>query len=215
MEDLDFYFVDTKYVKHLYNTEMVNRGFSRVPDLSGYAPSGKQKFFCGILLEVDNKKYVAPVTSYKKQQSNNTLIKDQKGNVVSSLRYNFMLPVYDEVVSKYVISTEKDKKYRTLLNQEYQFCRANQDDIRSKAEHTYNQVVEGKDAWLCQNSCDFKLLEQAMDVYIMQNSTNSTAVPTPQISPALAAMVTSANTTQQNTTAPTAATTAGDVSENG
>lgn len=84
MDKLNFYTVDLNYVQYLKQKEIEKRGFSRVPNMD-YGNSQKAKFLCGIVLQVNNKDYYVPVTSYKQQKPDNFLIRASNGQVVSSL----------------------------------------------------------------------------------------------------------------------------------
>lgn len=158
MEKLNFFTVAHDYVKLLQEAEIAKRGFSRVPNME-YA-GRKPKFLCGIVLQINGTKYYVPVTSYKEQKPDNFLIKAANGQVVSSLRFNYMFPVPKELLAEREISSEPDKAYRALLSQELRYCIDNQDTIRKLAKRTYKRVLLGKDVGLVKNSCDFLLLEK-------------------------------------------------------
>lgn len=159
MDNLNFYTVDSAYVEYLKDAETKKRGFTRVPNMD-YGPNRKQKFLCGIVLQIDDVNYYVPVSSYKKNQHDNFLIIADSGDVVSSLRFNYMFPIPDGVIQERIINTEPDIKYRALLSQELRFCIKNQDTIRKLAERTYKRVRLGKNPGLVHNSCDFALLEE-------------------------------------------------------
>jgi len=156
---LNFYNVDSNYVQYLQKVENEKRGFSRVPNMK-YNDKNKQKFLCGVVLQVKNVSYYVPVTSYKQQKPDNFLIVADNGLVVSSLRFNYMFPVPDELVNIRIIDEEKDRAYRALMAQELRFCIKNQTIIQNLAERTYKRVLLGKDQGLIINSCDFLLLEE-------------------------------------------------------
>ena len=164
MDKLNFYTADTNYVKYLQKVEQEKRGFSRVPNMV-YGEKYKQKFLCGIVLQVNNMDYYVPVTSYKQQKSDNFLIAADNGQIVSSLRFNYMFPIPKELVAVRVIANESDRAYRALLAQELRYCIKNQDTIKHLAERTYKRVLLGKDPGLVANSCDFRLLEQKCREY--------------------------------------------------
>lgn len=168
MDKLNFFTVDLQYVNYLKNIEREKRGFSRVPDID-YGKQHKTKFLCGVVLKVDGMSYYVPVTSYKQQKPDNFLIKSASGQVVASLRFNYMFPVPDELVWVRVISSEPDLAYRALLAQELRYCIKNQKTIQHLAERTYKRVLLGKDPGLVVNSCDFKLLEQAYLAFIQKS----------------------------------------------
>lgn len=70
--NLFFYDVDIAYVKHLKDAETAKRGFTRIPDIEY---ENRRKMVCGVVLEVNEFKYYVPISSYKKKQNNNLLIK--------------------------------------------------------------------------------------------------------------------------------------------
>ena len=167
MDKLNFYTVDLRYVNFLKNVEQEKRGFSRVPNMD-YGTQRKPKFLCGVVLQVNSINYYVPVTSYKQQKPDNFLIKAANGQVVSSLRFNYMFPVPDQLISVRIIADEPDRAYRALLSQELRYCIKNQGTIQHLAERTYKRVLLGKDLGLVANSCDFRLLEQAYSSYIQK-----------------------------------------------
>ena len=159
MSNLNFYIVDFAYVDYLKNAEEAKRGFSRVSNMN-YGNNRKRKFLCGIVLQVNNMNYYVPVTSYKEQKPDNFLIKADNGQIVSSLRFNYMFPIPTDAISIRSIKGEPDRAYRSLLSQELRYCIKNQDKIQQLAERTYKRVLLGKNKGLIANSCDFSLLEQ-------------------------------------------------------
>ena len=70
--ELYFYDVDADYIDYLKAWEKGHRGFTRVPDV---VYENSRKMVCGIVLEVNGFKYYVPISSYKRQQSNNILIR--------------------------------------------------------------------------------------------------------------------------------------------
>lgn len=160
MDKLNFYTVDLQYVDLLKSAETSKRGFTRVPDMN-YGKDRKPKFLCGIVLTIGNNDYYVPVTSYKQQKPDNFLIYSDNGQVTGSLRFNYMFPVPKQLLTERRIDSETDRAYRSLLAQELQYCRKNQDAILHLAKRTYKRVLLGKNPGLVANSCDFKLLEEA------------------------------------------------------
>lgn len=168
MDKLSFYTVDLTYVDLLKNAELSRRGFSRVPNME-YGDKRKQKFLCGIVLQINDVKYYVPVTSYKNKKPDNFLILSANGDIVSSLRFNYMFPVPDELLVERRIDAELDSAYRSLLAQELSYCRKNHEAILRKAERTYKNVLLGKNPGLVANSCDFLLLEEVCASYLLDN----------------------------------------------
>lgn len=162
---LFFYDVDTDYVKYLKKRETEKRGFTRVPDVEY---QNERKMVCGIVLEINENKYYVPVSSYKKQQSNNILIKlkdDTFNQVKGSLRFNYMFPIEDEYISKRDFATSKDSRRKEFLRRQWVYCNTIIEDIKKMALDTYNDVISGKNKELVNASCDFKLLEKAAKEY--------------------------------------------------
>ena len=159
MRKLDFYTIDLDYVSYLKQAEMEKRGFSRVPNME-YGKERKQKFLCGVVLSVNNVEYYVPVSSFKEQKPDNFLILADNGQVVSSLRFNYMFPIPKGLASIRRIADEPDLAYRRLLAQELRYCIRHQEQIQKLAERTHKRVLLGKNTGLVFNSCDFRLLEE-------------------------------------------------------
>ena len=119
-----------------------------------------------MVLRISDICYYVPVTSYKQQKPDNFLITSANGQVVSSLRFNYMFPVPDGLLQERIIAREPDYAYRALLSQELRCCIKNQEKIQHLAERTYKRVLLCKNPGLIVNSCDFKLLEQAYLMYM-------------------------------------------------
>jgi protein AbiQ len=189
MDKLNFYTVDLDYVNFLKQAEHDKRGLSRIPNME-YSDKHKPKFLCGIVLQVHNNDYYVPVTSYKQQKPDNFLIKADNGQVVSSLRFNYMFPIPQGLVSVRSIAGEPDRAYRALLSQELRYCIKNQEVIQHLAERTYKRVLLGKDQGLVVNSCDFSLLETKCAEYtaMQEKKTELTAKPPAPEQPAKLSM---------------------------
>ncbi|MFJ7738899.1 type III toxin-antitoxin system ToxN/AbiQ family toxin [Lysinibacillus sp. NPDC097287] len=152
---LNFYDVNEEYLKYLQDID------GQVPNV---VEGGFTKFFCGIVLEVNGFKYLAPVTSFKRQQGTNLLIKSNNGKVHASIRFCFMIPVNDEVITKKDFKDIKDTKYVGLLSTELNACRKMQQDILDKAEEVY-RIGSTPEHSLNYTCCDFLRLEKALEQY--------------------------------------------------
>jgi protein AbiQ len=162
--NLFFYDVDADYVKYLKESEIAKRGFTRVPDVEY---DNERKMVCGVVLEINGYKYYVPVSSYKKKQPNNLLIRlndDSFNQVKGSLRFNYMFPVDDCYLTKRNFNKETPSR-KEFLRRQWVYCNSIIDDIKQMAEDTYNKVIEGADSALINASCDFKLLEDASKKY--------------------------------------------------
>lgn len=165
---LSLYYVDKKYIDYLKKIEMAARGYTHVPNME-YG-NREQKFICGVVLELRDYQYYVPVTSYSKKQPDNILIEvpsDRIKPVKGSLRFNYMFPVPKECVTELIIANESDNKRKNLLNKELNFILANETRILNKARQTYSKVINKVNDYILRNSCDFTLLENACNDYIV------------------------------------------------
>lgn len=160
MCQLNFYRVKEDYINYLKAEETKKRGFTKVPDI---IYSKRNKFTFGAVLKINEFKYYVSVSSFKIKQEANILIRipGDREEVKGSLRFNFMIPVPNDCLEELVIANEEDFEYKLLLNKEYNFCIDNKDKIIKKANKIYHKVINNKNQNLTNNSCDFKLLEQA------------------------------------------------------
>lgn len=164
---MDFYQISEEYIKFLQKYEKEKRGVTKVPNVQ-YAE--RNKFSFGAVLQVNGMNYYVAVSSFDKKQEANILIiiKGDKKEIKGSLRFNYMLPVPDECITRLIINDIKDRKYRYLVNKEYQFCMDNTDHIQKKADKIYEMVTENRKQILTDNSCDFRILEDGYREYIKQ-----------------------------------------------
>ena len=85
---LRFYDIDTDYIKFLKTID------HQVPNVKY---NSNNKFVCGIVLEVNNIKYYAPISHKTEKQQTNIQIFDN-GKPISTIRFSFMLPAFDDVL---------------------------------------------------------------------------------------------------------------------
>lgn len=165
---MDFYRIDEKYNNYLQEYEKRVRGITKVPNIRY---KDRNKFAFGAVLEINDIKYYVSISSFSKKQEANILIRipgDRK-EIKGSLRFNYMVPVPEQCIKRLVIKDIEDKKYRELLNKEYRFCIDNAERIQKKADKVYKMVTENRKQILTDNSCAFKILEDAYQEYIKKN----------------------------------------------
>ena len=158
---LKFYEVDSEYIKYLKEN-----ADDKIPNLEY---EKHKKFFCGIVLTINNFNYFAPVSSYNKKAHTVFLImdKDRKTNElkpISSLRFSFMFPCPIEYLNQKDFSKE-DEKYRNLLRKELHYCNENREKIKKLANMVYKLGLNEKTRERF-NICDFKKLEEKCLEYI-------------------------------------------------
>jgi len=153
---LEFYTVSDAYINYLKNID------SKVPD--NY---GEKRPYIGVLLEVQNHRYLAPLTSYKAKQdniksSNPTIFKlYEKGNENNKLgliHLNNMIPVLDIAITRVDISLQEER-YKNLLNLQLDYIKANQDAVKIKALNLYELITKHNHQFYSSISCGFTNLE--------------------------------------------------------
>lgn len=155
------------------------------------------KPYIGILINEGKRFYVIPLSSAKEKHKNwknvnqecylvyeyalkskmsdaDIWVHEAEGDMVkhimSVIDIKKMVPVksglYKEVnLNKENSDTQEEVKYKDLLNKEYSFCLKILGDIIKKANRLYdNQMTTGKVKKFC---CDFKILEQVCDTYMV------------------------------------------------
>lgn len=158
---LKFYEVDSDYIQYLRK-----HGDDKIPNLEY---KKHKKFFCGIVLTINNFNYFAPVSSYNKKAHTVFLIKDKdmknsELKPISSLRFSFMFPCPIEYLSQKDFSKE-DKKYQILLRKELHYCNINIEKIKKLANEIYKLGLKESSRKKF-NICDFKKLEEVCLEYV-------------------------------------------------
>ena len=147
---LKFYYIDENYIKYL---QTIDR---QVPNIHY---STNNKFVCGIVLEINNIKYYAPISHTIKKYKTSKLIYNNN-KPISSIRFSFMIPAYDEVLTEldFAEISKRDKNYADLVRAEYDYCKNNKTDIYAKALSVY-KIGCNKNHRFNYTCCDFKKLE--------------------------------------------------------
>ena len=159
MDNLYLYRVEADYLRYLHRIDR------RVSVKNNRA-------FVGIVVMINGIQYLIPLTSKttaerinegkRKRSSMVTLfIRDSSDTEIASLLYNNMIPVRDNVCLKLNI----DMNINTYELNELRFIRKNKSKIINKAQHVYNNRINGGNLFLNHVCCDFKRLEQALMDY--------------------------------------------------
>ena len=163
---LKFYEVDGEYIKYLKEN-----GDNRIPNIEY---NKHKKFFCGIVLTINNFNYFAPVSSFNRKLHTVFLIMDKdkktkEDKPISSLRFSFMFPCPIEFLSQKDFLKE-DKKYQILLRKELHYCNVNIEKIKKQAISVYKLGIN-ENTRKKYNICDFKKLEENCLEYLrLKNS---------------------------------------------
>ena len=157
---IKFYDVDKGYIKYLqcYDAQVPNIEYS-----------SNSKFVCGVILNINNMDYYAPISHFnKKQQTNLPIYRNKK--IISTIRFSFMFPALKSVLSikSFTDIKNEDLQYAKLLETEYRYCKAHEQERRDKAKAVY-EIGCNKKHKLNYTCCDFKLLENIYSQYQEQD----------------------------------------------
>ena len=129
---------------------------------------GGARPYVGVLLVINGLNYYAPLSSYKPKQdkiNNITVFKlHEKGNPNNKLgviHINNMFPVTDDQLIE--ITIDITDKYGRLLQNQYEFILHFQDQIQAQAQQLYDLANKNRNSFIARLSCDFKLLETALN----------------------------------------------------
>lgn len=147
---LRFYDINEEYIQFLKSID------SQVPDIKY---ESNNKFVCGIVLNINDVKYYAPISHKTNKQQTNLQIFDNK-IPISTIRFSFMIPAFDEVLQSknFKEIAKTNPKYASLLYAEYSYCNSHIKEIQNKAFSVY-KIGCNKNHRLNYTCCDFKKLE--------------------------------------------------------
>ncbi len=164
MDNIKFYEVNEKYVDFL---------IPYAPHLFHNSQKGQQnsRKYIGVILHVNEKDYFAPLSSFKekhnKMQETLDFIKIKNYAVIN---LNNMFPVPQREYSYIDISSEKNPKYKALLQAEYRIVKVIQEKIRKNARTLYKHRIKYGDSTSLGKRCnDFNKLEIVYSEWINNN----------------------------------------------
>lgn len=177
---LHFYSVDMKYVRNL--SKIDSRVFSVSPQVEK-----EKRPFVGLLVLINGRSYCAPLSSPKpkhnsmKNDYDFLRIKDKHNKLIGVINFNNMIPVDKSVIrllnmKAMPTTTEADRAYKHLLNDQLDWCNDNKEKILKKAQTLYNIVnnpSKSISSALLKRCCDFKKLEAVLDKYIQKSQQHS------------------------------------------
>lgn len=160
---MKFYYINSDYIHYLKQFE------SKIQ--SNYDSSGShQKPYIGVVLEINDFQYFAPLTSPKDKfrsipDSNPALFKitANKSKLIGVIALNNMIPVKENTLSPVVFS-RLDEQYKNLLLQQYRIISSKTvtEIVQKKAKDLYRLVTELKHPHFVKLSCNFKFLENKL-----------------------------------------------------
>ena len=86
----------------------------------------------------------------------------ESGRLYGTLRISNMIPVPITELEPYILSNEKDLKYKDVILGELKFINNNSDKIVKNAKIVYSQKIKNIDIGYIKNTVDFKLLEEKL-----------------------------------------------------
>lgn len=151
--------IDTEYCNYLRKFD------NKVP----YNYTEKElRPFVGVLFEIDDFMYFAPLSSPKakhlKLKSKLDFLKIDNGRL-GAINFNNMIPVTEKNIIKIDLnkkcSTKTDEKYIKLLKQQIYWLNRNDDKIYGRSKKLYEKHLNGTlDKNIFVRCCNFKLLEE-------------------------------------------------------
>lgn len=157
MDNLRIYRISDHYIRYLNSRD------SRVQ----YNKNARRPYV-GVVFTFGGYKYFVPMESpkpnHEKIKAGKHIIKLDNGRY-GLLGFNNMVPVHKDALIEFNIDAEPDIKYRELLKRQAALCNRIKADILNHAQMTYFDVVENKNRFLVEISCDFKKLEKACKAY--------------------------------------------------
>ena len=164
---LNLYSVSDKYIKYL--SQFDNKIYDNKEEKRIH-----ERKYIGIVLTVNEYNYYIPMSSPKKSDymdfENKIIRKDAKtiirihesGRLYGTLRISNMIPVPITELEPYILSNEKDLKYKDVILGELKFINNNSDKIVKNAKIVYSQKIKNIDVGYIKNTVDFKLLEEKL-----------------------------------------------------
>lgn len=153
-----FFYIDENYINYLKQYD------NKIPN---YSYLKHDKFYCGVVLQINKRNYYAPISHFKIKQRTNFPIYNQK-NIISTVRLCFMFPIPNNqnILNgiNFSIVRATDPKYANLLQQEYSYCVNHLKDLENQAYKVY-KIGTTKTHPLNYTCCDFKLLESICNNY--------------------------------------------------
>ena len=123
--------------------------------------------FIGVLFEVNNCKYFAPLSSpkpkHKTMKTTLDFMKIDNGNL-GAINFNNMLPVTDKNIIKLDLDKEcfnkQEEKYTKMLKEQLFWLNRNDDKLYGRSKKLYDKYINGTlNENIAKRCCNFKLLE--------------------------------------------------------
>ena len=130
--------------------------------------------YVGIVFEINHIKYYAPFSSPKpkhlKMKNSKDFRKINQGKY-GAINFNNMIPVIDDAIVEIDIKNIVDEKYKRLLQNQYNYIRADKSQIMKVAKKLHkitfsnNSELSKYDRMVKVRTCNLPLLERIYDKY--------------------------------------------------
>ena len=132
----------------------------------------------GVLFEVNNIKYFAPLSSPKAKylkMKNKLAFLRLAGGVLGAINFNNMIPIKENNIVKIDLDKKceniSERKYQKLLKEQIYWLNRNSEKLYGRARKLYDDYVNGVlDKKIDNRCCNFKLLEEKCEVYNNKSS---------------------------------------------
>lgn len=163
---MKLYTIDTNYIQYLEKHQT---------HIWANQDKGRLRPYVGVVLEMNDHKYYAPLSSPKLKHTHmqdrlDFIRLEHKNRLIAVINLNNIIPVNDCILSKIDIANIKDIKYKDLLNIEMIDIRRKRDIILRNAKSIYTKTTkfrnEPQNKNLVAICYDFKILEQKLADYM-------------------------------------------------
>lgn len=129
--------------------------------------------FVGVLFEINNCKYFAPLSSpkakHKTMRTTLDFLKISNGDL-GAVNFNNMIPVTNKNIIKLNLDkdcfTKSEEKYVKLLKEQIYWLNRNSDILYNKSKKLYLKFINKTlNSHIASRCCDFKLLEKKCKEY--------------------------------------------------
>ena len=157
-KNMKFYHIKDDFITFLRQFDQ------KVPD-----NKNESRPYVGVVLEIETIKYYAPFTSPKlkhKKMKNGKDFRKINNGIYGAINFNNMIPVLASALIEIDIANITDVKYRRLLQNQYNYIKADESAILRTAETLRKMIFENEndlsehDKIIKQRCCNLPLLEK-------------------------------------------------------
>jgi protein AbiQ len=136
--------------------------------------SKSRRPFVGILIEIQGRKYYAPLSSPKskhlRMKNQIDFLKIDRGSL-GVINFNNMIPIHTNSLMKIQLQillsdTQAEKNYKNLLTNQLSWCNSNRLTIFKRAKKLYIHIMQGNASpELLKRCCNFTKNEEQYNIY--------------------------------------------------